>query len=218
MALILNIDTALSNASICIANDDVSLAYTENETKEKHAGWIHDAITNMLQVANVALGDLDAVAVSNGPGSYTGLRISLATAKGLCYALNIPLICISTLEVMAHAVKDDAWDLICPMIDARRMEVFTAVYDKELKTIKTAEALILSETSFADILTNHKVLFTGDGMLKFKHLATSPNAVFQAVNTNALSMLPLSAPKYHKSDFADLAYAEPFYVKAVHTV
>lgn len=217
MALLLNIDTALENASVCLAKGEAVVAFAENSVKNQTASWLHEAIKEMAGKAGITLQDIDAVAVSNGPGSYTGLRIGLATAKGLCYALQIPLICINTLTLMASAVKDKAEEFIVPMIDARRMEVFTALFDKELNIIKQPEATILSPESYADILTNHKVLFTGDGTVKFKSIVTAPTASFIEGKVNALNMLGLSQQRFEQQMFNDLAYTEPFYIKNVYT-
>ncbi|MCH5600314.1 tRNA (adenosine(37)-N6)-threonylcarbamoyltransferase complex dimerization subunit type 1 TsaB [Niabella ginsengisoli] len=131
--LILNIDTAIDKGSICISDGLNVITFDQNEKRNEQAGWLHEAIQNAFQKTGMDMKNLDAVAVSNGPGSYTGLRIGLASAKGFCYALKKPLICINTLQIMASAVKNKAKDLICPMIDARRMEVFTAVFNKELE-------------------------------------------------------------------------------------
>ena len=152
MAFILNIDTALQTGSVCISRDAQPLAYLQNTEPSSQASWIHEAIRQLMQECHLQLHELNAVAVSNGPGSYTGLRIGLATAKGICYTLNIPLICINTLFIMASSVSPEADDLICPMIDARRMEVFTALYDKQLNTIEEQAALVVTEKSFEDYL------------------------------------------------------------------
>ena len=217
MALILNIDTALETGSVCISKDGLSIAYLENKEQGKQASWIHEAINNLLKEVQIDLKSLSAIGVSNGPGSYTGLRIGLSTAKGICYALNIPLITINTLSMMASAVAAKAEDLICPMIDARRMEVFTALYDKELNTIESRRSLILNENSFAEILAERKILFTGNGSERFKNLVQHSNALFLNHFFNAQDLIPLSFKMFQSSQFADLAYSEPEYVKAVHT-
>src|ERR1700758_4691343 len=133
MALILNIDTATAKASICLALDGKTLALAENWTQNEHAAWLHSAIEQMMQQTGYRLRDLQAVAVTAGPGSYTGLRVGMAAAKGFCFALDIPLIAEDTLRTMAFAAKEQlpGTDLLCPMIDARRMEVFTAVYQND---------------------------------------------------------------------------------------
>lgn len=217
MALILNIDTALQSGSVCLSRDKQSLAFMQNIEPSGQASWIHEAIRQMMQDCNLHLHELDAVAVSNGPGSYTGLRIGLATAKGICYTLKIPLICINTLFIMASSVSPQADDLICPMIDARRMEVFTALYDKQLNTIDEQTAMVLTENSFESYLSHRKILFTGNGSLKFQQLTTSENARFLDQKINATHMLPIAAKMWEQQQFSDLAYVEPEYVKAVHT-
>ena len=134
MSLILNIDTALETAFVCLSNGNEVLQSSVNETQKDHATWLHTAITNLLQKTGHSVNELEAVAVSIGPGSYTGLRVGLASAKGFCYALNIPLIAISTLKIIALAASNEVQGatIICPMIDARRMEVFTLLYDIDL--------------------------------------------------------------------------------------
>ncbi len=178
---------------------------------------MHGAIKQLVEDCGIALKSLDAIAVSSGPGSYTGLRISLSAAKGICYALNIPLILVNTLKVMASAVAPQADDLICPMIDARRMEVFTALYDRGLNLVEEPRALILQENSFSEILAGHRILFTGNGSEKFRNLAHSSNANFVKHQPNALDLSYLSSKMYEESLFTDLAYSEPEYVKAAHT-
>lgn len=217
MALILNIDTALQTGSVCLSRDAQPLAYLQNTEPSSQASWIHEAIRQLMQECHLQLHELNAVAVSNGPGSYTGLRIGLATAKGICYTLKIPLICVNTLFIMASSVSSEADDLICPMIDARRMEVFTTLYDKQLNTIEEQSALVVTEKSFEDYLSDRKVLFTGNGSLKFQQLTTSENARFLDQKINAIHMLPIAAKMFEQQQFSDLAYVEPEYVKAVYT-
>lgn len=216
MALILNIDTALQTGSVCLSENEKPISFLENTQQGQQANWVHNAIKQVISDADITFGSLNAVAVSNGPGSYTGLRIGLSTAKGICYALKIPLICINTLTIMASAVAGHATDLICPMIDARRMEVFAALYDRQLNIVDRPKALVLEKNTFSDILACHKVLFTGDGSKKFKELEPS-NATFVDNNHNVLHQLFLSAKMYAQSEFADLAYSEPEYLKPVYT-
>src|SRR6187431_3411411 len=159
MALILNIDTAVDVASICLAKDGNVLTIAMNESQKDHASWLHIAIKEIFEKNNLALGSVDAIAVTGGPGSYTGLRIGMATAKGICYALNKPLISLNTLLMMAHAAKQENADLFCPMIDARRMEVFTAIYTKELEIVKDPVAITLNEKSFAEYFSNDSICF-----------------------------------------------------------
>ncbi|MBZ4188832.1 tRNA (adenosine(37)-N6)-threonylcarbamoyltransferase complex dimerization subunit type 1 TsaB [Niabella beijingensis] len=216
MALLLNIDTAVDGASICISKNETVLAYTEHPTPTAHASWIGNAIKNLFTSNQLSMNDLDAIAVSNGPGSYTGLRIGLATAKGLCFALDKPLICLNTLKIMASAVCDADTDLICPVIDARRMEVYTAVYEKDLTIRTPPEALIVNDTSYAALLDGSRVLFTGNGVPKLQQVIKHSNAIFSNNRYTAANMPVLTIKQYVEQQFDDLSYTEPFYLKAVY--
>jgi len=216
MAYILNIDTALETASICLSNGGELIRFSENEKQRDHAAWLQPGIHQLLTGAGIQLKDLQAVAVSNGPGSYTGLRIGLSSAKGLCYALNIPLIAINTLDMMAAAAIQEKADLFCPMIDARRMEVFTAVYDKESVRVVEPQALILNEGSFIDILETNTVLFFGNGSIKYKMLANSKNAIFKDIKTDAKSLINISYNRFRIKNFDSVAYTQPLYIKEFH--
>jgi len=220
MSLLLHIDTAVENASICISKDGSLLEMAENKNQKDHAAWIHIAIERLIKKTGSGLKDLNAIAVSNGPGSYTGLRVGLATAKGLCFALNIPLITLSTLEVMTIAAFNSNWSVayFCPMIDARRMEVFTALYDKDLNPIRPPHARIIDERSFQEELKEHSILFFGSGAEKSKSFIKHPNALFEIIEYNASYMIQLAEQKMKTKDFADVAYAEPFYIKDFHTI
>ena len=226
MPLLLHIDTAIENASVCISKNGELIAIAENKNQKDHAKWIQPAIQSMMKESGLSLKELNAIAVSNGPGSYTGLRVGLATAKGLCFALNKPLITLSTLEVMTFAAigntpnsKLPTIDLLfCPLIDARRMEVFTAIYDRSLKTILPPHARIIDENSFAEQLVNNKILFFGNGSPKCKPVIQLTNALFENIEYKVSTMIALSEKKMAAKDFADLAYAEPFYIKDFHTV
>ncbi len=225
MALILSIDTSLEEASICIAEGERVIDMKKNLRQTDHAAWIQTAIGDMLRDAGQTMRDLSAVAVTAGPGSYTGLRVGMATAKGICYALDIPLITESTLYLLAQRVKKDLsasrqYDLpvlICPMIDARRMEVFTTLYDSELNELKPAGALILDQDSFREELARHIVLFCGSGIKKWQNLCLSANAVFVEVFLNVSDLAEEALKKFNKGTFSDLAYTEPAYLKAVYT-
>ena len=226
MSLLLHIDTAVENASVCISKDGLLLHMAENKNQKDHAGWIHPAIEELIKKTGFRLQDLDAIAVSNGPGSYTGLRVGLATAKGLCYALNISLITLNTLEVMTIAAIENTLDsrlsttdfFFCPMIDARRMEVFTALYDKELKTIQPPHARVIDEKSFHEELNDRKILFFGNGAEKCKPFIKQPNALFVIIEHSVSCMIQLAEQKMKAKDFADIAYAEPFYIKDFHMI
>lgn len=216
MSLILNIDTALDTASVCLSENGNVLQFTYSEDQKDHASWLHMAITELLQKSGYLVKDLQAVAVSIGPGSYTGLRVGLSAAKGFCYALNIPLITINSLKIMAFAVKDESIDLICPLIEARRMEVFTAIYDKQLREIISPHAMVVDEKSFASFLILGKVLFCGNGVKKLQSLLSNPNAFFSNTIADASHLARLSFNCYNNQEFADLVYAEPMYLKEFH--
>ncbi|RFM29862.1 tRNA (adenosine(37)-N6)-threonylcarbamoyltransferase complex dimerization subunit type 1 TsaB [Deminuibacter soli] len=222
MALILNIDTATEYATISIAQDAVVLHTAATEEQKNHASFVQPAIEQLLQQSGYSLQQLDAVAVMAGPGSYTGLRVGLSTAKGLCYALNKPLVMVGTLEVMALAAieayagkpRSNRDIIFCPMIDARRMEVFTAIYNDELQALMDPTAMILVENSFHDFASSHIIVFSGSGSSKYKTLVSNPNSVdFLDVRHSASHMATLSERAVIKGLYADLAYSEPFYLK-----
>jgi tRNA threonylcarbamoyladenosine biosynthesis protein TsaB len=221
MGLILNIDTAVEAAGVSLADNGNLLRFSSNDNQKDHAAWIHTAIRDLMQEAGHAMQDLEAVAVSNGPGSYTGLRVSLSTAKGICYALHIPLITIGTLELMATAALNQSsdellrsTDLLCPMIDARRMEVYLAIYNHQLAEIMKPQAVVLDGDILGHLFEKNRILFFGNGSYKFKNKLLHPGAVFaDSVNPGALDMSRLSYQYFKKNSFAELAYTEPFYIK-----
>jgi len=178
-----------------------------------HAEKLHVYVDEVLKEAKISTLQLDAIAVSKGPGSYTGLRIGVSAAKGLAFALNIPLVSVSTLEALAHQVKADS-GLIVPMLDARRLEVYSAIFDTQFNSIRAIEAQVLDETSFQSYLSENKVYFIGDGVAKTKALLDNNNAVFiENKLPSADQMSALSFNKYKKSDTEDVAYFEPYYLK-----
>ena len=217
MALILNIDTSTSFASLALGKDGQLIAVSSNADQKDHASWLHIAIRELLQNNNLSVNALDAIAVTGGPGSYTGLRVSMSTAKGICYAANIPLIIHNTLEVMTNSVLQKFRNtLFCPMLDARRMEVFTAVYDEDLNSQLNPTALILENESYHDQLNNNKIVFFGSGSEKFSKICNHPNAMFIESNFSAEDMVMLSEKKYQQEKFADIAYSGPEYLKEFH--
>lgn len=216
MALILNIDTALETASVCFARDGNSLRLEKNDNQKDHAAWIHEAIFNLIRKEGIEIKNLEAVAVTIGPGSYTGLRVGLATAKGICFARGIPLITIGTLFYMSEVWKKDT-DLACPMIDARRMEVFTAVYDKYKSEILEPTSLIVEGESFKDLLSSNSICFFGSGMKKFASICQNNNAVFRELAPDVTLLAPLSEKMFSNGEFAELAYSEPVYLKEFYT-
>ncbi|MEO5888721.1 MAG: tRNA (adenosine(37)-N6)-threonylcarbamoyltransferase complex dimerization subunit type 1 TsaB [Ferruginibacter sp.] len=220
MSVILNIDTAIDEANISISKNGGIIAQLSNNEQNKQAGFLQPAIQSLLKNASVSIQELAAIAISAGPGSYTGLRVGMASAKGLCYALNKPLITIGTLEIMAYAAILETHNdvlsssvLFCPMIDARRMEVFTALYDKHLEPVSSPAAIILDENFLANSLLKNKILFFGNGAKKWELICRHENAAFIAASTNSLAMSKLAYKKYKQQDFADLAYTEPLYLK-----
>lgn len=219
MATLLHIDTATEFAVVGFSKDGKLLGQKKNAEQQQHASFLQPAIQTLSKELHLSLHEIDAVAVSNGPGSYTGLRVGLASAKGLCFALNKPLITLNTLQIMAHAASNAFPDVacFCPMIDARRMEVFTGVYDQQLNTVLPVQAMILEANSFTDILNEQVVVFTGSGQEKFGQICKHPNARFAALEHDVTDILPLAEQAFVNQQFADLAYAEPFYSKAFYT-
>jgi len=217
VSFILNIDTAVQSASVCLAENEKVIALAVNPSQKDQAAWLHIAVRNILAKQNFTVHQLSAIAISAGPGSYTGLRVGMATAKGLCYALNIPLITINTLQMMAMAAMNCEAHLLCPMIDARRMEVFTAVFDQDGKEIMPPRNMILDEDSFKDLTDKHKLCFFGNGSVKFQTITRSANAIFANVEANASHMTTLSFQKFDAGFFADIAYVVPNYGKDFHS-
>ena len=214
MAIVLNIETATTNCSVSLSKDGETLVLKEdNSAGYSHAETLHVYIKDVFEEAKISTKDIDAVAVSKGPGSYTGLRIGVSSAKGLCYALNKPLISVSTLESLAHQVKVSE-GIIISMLDARRMEVYSAVFNHKHEQVRDIKAEILTEESYADLLKENKVYFVGNGVVKTKQLINHPNAVFiEGKLPSANEMSLLSELKYKKSDIEDVAYFEPYYLK-----
>jgi tRNA threonylcarbamoyladenosine biosynthesis protein TsaB len=206
---------------VALSQDGQVLHYRENREGRSHAAVLAPFIQDVLQEGGLQADELDAVVVSKGPGSYTGLRIGVSTAKGICYGANLPLVAINTLQLMAQGTIQklkkemdisNAW--LCPMIDARRMEVYTAFFDANTLQVRETAAEIISPGSFSDILKKRKVFFFGDGANKCREMIASPNAVFlENIYPSAKSMLTLALEKYQQHDFEDIAYFEPFYLK-----
>jgi tRNA threonylcarbamoyladenosine biosynthesis protein TsaB len=217
MAKILQIETATAVCSVALSINGETISFKEEQGQNLHAANLTLFIDEVLKTAGVSYKDLDAVAVSKGPGSYTGLRIGVSTAKGLCYALDKPLIAIETLEMMAAGFlteNPDYMGLICPMIDARRMEVYTSIFDPSLNLLMPTEAKIIDETSFADFLAQQSITFLGDGAAKCAEVLTQRNARFNPSNFNSATyMSRLAAEAFDKGNFEDVAYFEPFYLK-----
>jgi tRNA threonylcarbamoyladenosine biosynthesis protein TsaB len=218
MSYILQLETATTVCSVALAKDGVIAACKQLDERNIHAEVITVFIEELIASAAIQFNDLDAIAVSCGPGSYTGLRIGISTAKGLCFGLGKPLIAIETLEAMAHGIiaRDLYKDiLLCPMIDARRMEVYTALFDTSGRRIKPTTAEIIDAGSFSETLQNNKVLFFGDGAEKCRSvLGGNPNAQFLPGFANsAIDLTQLAIRKFKNKDFEDVAYFEPYYLK-----
>lgn len=219
MALILNLETATTACSVSLGRNGELLALKELNGEYTHAENLTLFIDDVLKQAGLTLKEIDAVAVSKGPGSYTGLRIGASAAKGLCYSLDKPLIAVNTLQSMVngmiHSSLAPSPSLLCPMIDARRMEVYCAVYDSGGKEICPTSAEIIDEHSFSGLLADHSIYFFGDGAAKCRNVfAQNKNAFFiEDIFPSAKDMIALSEEAFHKKQFEDLAYFEPFYLK-----
>jgi tRNA threonylcarbamoyladenosine biosynthesis protein TsaB len=217
MSLILSIDTSTKVCSVALHQNGKLLAISELFTEKSHSGMLTTLCENVVNYTGFSLNQLDAIAVAKGPGSYTGLRIGVSTAKGLCFALDKPLIAVNTLEAMAYQVKDfyDATHLLCPMIDARRMEVYCQVIDNQMNNITETEAKIIEDESFSDILTNQKIVFFGDGSAKCQEKITHENAVFlnTEITPSAKTIGVLATNLFEKSLFENVVTFEPFYLK-----
>ena len=211
---ILNIETATTNCSVSLSKDGKTLVLKEDYDKNySHAEKLHVYIDTVLKEAKIESKDLDAIAISKGPGSYTGLRIGVSAAKGLCYALDKPLISIPTLQSLAHQVKCEN-GVIIPMLDAKRMEVYSAIFDSDYNQVRETQAQILNAHSFSDYLTKGNVYFIGNGVEKTKDIINHANAIFiddKLPSSNEMSLLAYN--KYKISDTEDVAYFEPYYLK-----
>ena len=219
--MILCLETATPVCSVALNENCCTIAMRETEGQNAHSEKITNFIREVMEVANIEYSQLDAVAVSKGPGSYTGLRIGVSTAKGICYAADLPLMAIDTLEAMAYGMKAKLGsqitdnDLLIPMIDARRMEVYAAIYDANLHKINDTAALVIDENSFEDLQKEHRLWLFGDGAPKLKKVfENQPNiSIIDGFKPSAAYMLPLVDKALKEKDFVDVAYFEPFYLK-----
>lgn len=222
MALILNMDTATPVCSVALAKDGQLLAFRERNEKNIHAEVLTGFIEEILEETKISFNDLDAVAVSMGPGSYTGLRIGLSSAKGLCYSLDKPLIGVGTLDAMAHwaaqelAGKVGENTFFLPMIDARRMEVYGAFYNLQLEPQSEVKPHILDQNSFLEEGDKHTIVLTGDGAAKCQKIFSGRDEImiYPEVLSSSRGMIAISEQKYQQEAFEDVAYCEPFYLKA----
>ncbi len=222
MAYILSLETSTGVCSVALHQDQQLLAYTELRMEKSHSSHITVMVQQVLEYAAVPLHEVAAVAVSGGPGSYTGLRIGSGTAKGLCFSLDKPLLSVDTLQAMAHQVigtipNADHY-FYCPMVDARRDEVYACLLTSALEVVQPTAPVIITEASFADILEKQAVIFLGSGAAKTRKLiAAHPNAFFlDSVVPSARAVGELAWAKWQQQLFEDVAYYEPFYLKEVH--
>jgi tRNA threonylcarbamoyladenosine biosynthesis protein TsaB len=214
MALILALETATTNCSVSISKNGEIIGFKEDFNENySHSERLHCYIEEVVTECNINLNELDAIAVSKGPGSYTGLRIGVSAAKGLCISLDIPLISVNTLESLANQIYGDS-DIIIPMLDARRMEVYSSVYSSNKEKIRKTKAEILDKKSFSDYSSSGKIIFIGNGAKKYKDICPYINVEFHENNQpSAKEMGPLAYSKFLKKEFEDVAYFEPYYLK-----
>ena len=219
--MILCLETATPICSVALNESCCTIALRETEGQNAHSEKITNFIREVMEVAHIEYSQLDAIAVSKGPGSYTGLRIGVSTAKGICYAADLPLMAIDTLEAMAYGMKAklgnqiDENDLLIPMIDARRMEVYASIFDANLNKINDTAALVIDEHSFEDLRKEHRLWLFGDGAPKLqKTFENQPNiTIIDGFKPSAAYMLPLADKAMKERNFVDVAYFEPFYLK-----
>ena len=218
--LILHIETATSVCSAAVSRGKELTDIRETKDPRSHASRLSPFIDDLMKSNSLSFSDLDAVSVSLGPGSYTGLRIGVSTAKGIAYGANLPIIGVSGLKAMANGFLDSFKgklsdeDLLCPMLDARRMEVYTALYDNGLSIIRDIKADIIDENSYIDLLNKGRIFFFGEGSDKCKEIITHPNSIFvDGIIPSAKYMIELAVDAFQQNDFVDVAYFEPFYLK-----
>ena len=215
MAKILCLETATTNCSVAISEKGQLVAIKEhNEKNYTHSEQLHVFIEHVLNESSCKFSDLDAIAVSKGPGSYTGLRIGVSAAKGLCFSLDIPLLAIPTLEILATQIDAQKDEIIVPLIDARRMEVYSAVYDENHNEIRKTKAEVIDEKSFGEFSSKSKIHLVGNGAEKCREVVHLPNLEFHITNfPSAKQMANLAFEKYEVGNFEDVAYFEPYYLK-----
>ncbi len=218
MAMILNIETSTDICSVCIAKGSEVLSLRETPRSYSHSEVIAVFVDECLKEIGISAKDLDAVSISRGPGSYTALRIGAATAKGICFAVDIPLISIGTLDALAGSVMHLCGknDIVIPLIDARRKEVYHAIYNFGFENIHQLEPIILDENTFSELSTYDKIHFCGDGVLKSKDILTISNAQYYDIECSARHMVSMSKEKFDKKIFEDIAYYEPNYYKGAN--
>jgi tRNA threonylcarbamoyladenosine biosynthesis protein TsaB len=224
MSWILHIDSSLETAFVTIAKDGNIISSRSNENQKNHASFLEPAIQLIAKEAGIQLRELAAIAVVYGPGSYTGLRVGMASAKGLCYALGKPMIVLNNLELLSIAAineykKTSPTDscLFCPMVDARRMEVYTAVYDQKMNVILHPHVVMLETESYSDLLSKNRIIFFGNGSDKWKTLCDDKNARFINPINKKEALVQLSLQKLAEQSFSSTAYTEPLYIKEFYS-
>jgi tRNA threonylcarbamoyladenosine biosynthesis protein TsaB len=220
LALILIIDSAFEQCIVALSNNEEVIAHEESIVQKDHASFLQPAIKKVCDTASLNLSAIDAIAVVNGPGSYTGLRVGLASAKGIAYVLNKPLLLLNALDILAFTLqKNSSLDkgvLFCPMIDARRMEVFTALYNSELKLLKEYASVVLDKSFLYKEKSESQVIVGGNGSLKLKMLQGFEHIIFGSLTYMINQVAQCAFQKYKSGNFANLAYSEPFYIKPAY--
>ncbi len=217
MSYFLLIDTALNTATVALARDTEILAFRQNNRPTDHAAWLHPAMQALLEESGLTPDQLDAVSVVAGPGSYTGLRVGMAAAKGICFTQQIPLITISSLLLLAAGVQASATDVIISLIDARRDEVYAGVFDHELNLLANEAAIVLGPDSFLEWRKKNNPVYTGNGSDKVERLIGITNIHLPDYKSPEINFGLLTYKKFCKKEFADLAYSEPMYIKEFYT-
>jgi len=216
MAKILSLETSTTVCSVALHENSSLIAVAEVHLEHSHGSKLAQLIDGVIKFSGIQMVNVNVVAVSSGPGSYTGLRIGTSTAKGLCYALDVPLIAIDTLSILAAQVNSSNSEksLLCPMIDARRMEVYCSVTDANGSVIQGIEAKVIDEKSFEGLLADRRIIFFGDGAEKCRSTIRHPNASFlSGITPSAIQLGFMAVEKYERREFEDLFQYEPFYLK-----
>lgn len=216
MARILSLETSTTVCSVALHENSSLIAVAEVHLEHSHGSKLAQLIDNVTSISGCEISDIDGIAVSSGPGSYTGLRIGTSTAKGICFALNTPLIAIDTLTIMSQRLSSTNIErsLLCPMIDARRMEVYCAISDTDGSIVQAIEAKVIDEKSFEELLAERRIIFFGNGADKCRSVITHSNATFvPGVTPSAIQLGYLASEKFNKGEFENLFLFEPFYLK-----
>lgn len=220
VSVILHIETATKNCSVAISRSGAILALKELHSEQfSHSEKLHVFIQEVLKEAQLEMSALDAVAVSKGPGSYTGLRIGVAAAKGICFALDLPLIAVNSLQILSEKYQDNNQALLFPMFDARRMEVYVMILNEKKEVVKPTFAEVLTAESFKEFPTDVQWVFMGEGAQKCKELFEANHIVYRSdiQHPSAAEMVPLAWKAFQAQKFEDMAYFEPFYLKDFYT-